>query len=762
MSIFKDLKPFAHNNRNVFDLTRTSTFSSKSGMIQPCFVQETIPDAKYKIDVNGIIRTLPMQSANFTQLKANMEFFFIPYSQLWHYFNQFYYGRGDQHRSPSGSVALDAQPINLPTFDYRFICDTLVQESIHQLYYEEMIKYLRHLDTFDPLSFDIKDLPAGVTFTDEDMNVTWENYRNNVYQVINKMISNHFYTAAEDVYSLDSQEFCLDIHERMCVLDGVRIFDLLGYGNLLPFIKTYWSCLSIDYHIQSLYETQYEFKVEQNSLGHYDIVVHPFSQVNWNDTTDTMCSIFVLDELDIAHGEPSLGDITTEDSHLHSQIVHVVSNNHGLPLNDYIPQIYPNPFRLMAFFKIWADFYRNAQYDNIPYHHLFNCDYLTNPVGNNTFAAQRVLRMLVPNYHQYKKDRFTGSYPDSQFGDIAVAGLNNPSTITITPSMIDGGGAPTPTLGVSKSDSKLFVKQGGITEHKNWIVDTGISVLAIRQAEALQRWKEKILRAGNREKDLQDAIFGVKSKYIEDGYVDFLGSCDGTININPVAATASTDKADIGELGAFAVGTIQGQEMTYESKDFGIIIGVLYVMPETKYDAFGIDPFNTKVLPDDFYKPDFQNLGLAPVFSSDFNIFNKIDTVGGVQQSNIKILGYLSRYYEYKTALNKVHGEFYGTNPFLNYLERNSVAGIPLGQSQFPFQQALNMQQSGSLSSLVSVRDVRDFEAMTLQALYCSPNDVDSLFYQESDGSLLSDQFNYEVQFTTKAILPMSVEGLPY
>ena len=117
--LFKDLKPHASNNRNVFDLTRTSTFSSKSGMIQPCFVQETVPDGKYKIDVNGIIRTLPMQTANFTTLKSNIEFFFVPYSQLWHYFNQFYYGRGDQHRTVYDTITLDSQPLYVPTFPYR-------------------------------------------------------------------------------------------------------------------------------------------------------------------------------------------------------------------------------------------------------------------------------------------------------------------------------------------------------------------------------------------------------------------------------------------------------------------------------------------------------------------------------------------------------------------------------------------------------------------------------------------------------------------
>lgn len=763
--LFKDLKPFAHNNRNVFDLTRTSTFSSKSGMIQPCFVQETVPDGKYKIDVAGIIRTLPMQQANFTTLKTNMEFFYVPYSQLWHYFNQFYYGRGDQHRTPSASITLDSQPLYVPTFHYRSVCISLVEGGLAQMYLEYFQDYLKWLD-----SVSLADITAGENVSEADVQTLFSRYRNNLQLFVDNLIKDYFNSESFTDLANIQENPMIDIHGRICAVDMIRTFDMLGYGNLLPFVKTYWSFIYEYYSLASIFETTFSVSIPEGESDPVMIIAN--SDGHFTDPYCAAYSVLVRDDYGL-NGVYDWGDLSTDVANASTTVygnVHaaVIGSTHALPLTDFVPDVAVNPLRIMAFFKIWNDFYRNSQYDNLPYHNLFNADYLNGQGSAKNFDVQRVLRMLLPNYHQYKKDKFTGSYPDSQFGDVAVAGLNNPTSLSaIVPEGASNyyGSSVAPDINGSNvvpgDTHKLLISYSGVRGY-DFNINSGVSVLAIRQAEALQRWKEKILRAGNREKDLQDAIFGVKSKYIEDGYVDFLGSCDGTINVNPVAATASTSEAEIGELGAFAVGQIGSDTISYDSKDFGVIIGVLYVMPETKYDAFGLDPFNTKVEPDDYYKPDFQNLGLSPVFSSDFNIFNEIESQGGVQQSNIYVLGYLSRYHEYKTTINKVHGEFYGCNPFLQSLNPNGVVGSKLNQSDFPFQHALDVCASGSNSSWVSVRDVRDFSGMTLAALYCSPNDVDSLFYQQSDGGQYSDQFQYECQFTCKAILPMSVEGLPY
>lgn len=74
-------------SRNSFDVSARNLFTAKVGELLPCAVYELNPGDSIRIDTSYFTRTAPLQTAAFTRLRENVQFFFVPYSQLWKYFN---------------------------------------------------------------------------------------------------------------------------------------------------------------------------------------------------------------------------------------------------------------------------------------------------------------------------------------------------------------------------------------------------------------------------------------------------------------------------------------------------------------------------------------------------------------------------------------------------------------------------------------------------------------------------------------------------
>lgn len=748
MSIFSDLKPFDKNSRNVFDGSYTDTFSSKVGMMSPVFQLHTVPDSKYKIDVGAILRTAPMQKANFTTIKANMDFFFVPYRQLWSSFPAFYYGRNDKtinYNNNAGNLN-NTIPTGVPTFRYRDVASRLVENAVMQCLFnkiEESYKLLYKAGKFSTFKF---------TFAEQgedDVVYTGLDAYSTVMDRLDKIKEDLFGKSFGSQASLSIPTY-RDIHGRICAIDMIRNFDLLGYGNLWPIVKTYVAA-----H-ESFFDSYVLPKLTEGELYAYQATGS--TQTAANNFPCLLAAIFCT-AYRTAKGI-TVNNMSGFVSTYSDNFVTYVDSCFGFNWGDSVPiqsilamDYFPNALSIQAAFKVWCDYYRQGQYDNIDYSYLYNFDYYTSGNGHQVISYQKVLNMLVPNYHLYKRDIFTGGYPNAQFGDVAVAGLQ-PEYSTMMMSDDDGNES---TVHIKNVSGYLLTTPDDLTSSAIGqdlkIKNTGVvSALAVRQAMAIQRWKETILRCGNRERDLLEGMFGVHSKYIQDKYVDYVASFGGTINVNPVASTTENDNASLGELGAYAVGTLQGKEFDFSTNEFGVLIGVMYIMPEVKYDAFGFYPHNMKSEQNDFYNPKFQNLGLAPLTSLTYNLF----ALQYDDDSNVlppSVLNYLSRYWEYKTEISHVHGDFYNTSPVYDEV-------VAAGGSEHPVKGFLAAQR-GSKSPMVSVRDCHALTSAVLQSLYIAPDAIDTLFYANEDGTYSTDQFDIEMSFQVKAILPMSVEGLP-
>ena len=77
---FHSIKNKAHFN--TFNLDRRNLFTAKIGQLLPIFCEEVIPGDEIKINMQHFSRSMPVQTAAFTRLKENIQFFFVPYTSL--------------------------------------------------------------------------------------------------------------------------------------------------------------------------------------------------------------------------------------------------------------------------------------------------------------------------------------------------------------------------------------------------------------------------------------------------------------------------------------------------------------------------------------------------------------------------------------------------------------------------------------------------------------------------------------------------------
>lgn len=122
-------------NRNAFDKTHRHMFTTNFGQLLPIFCEWLNPGETIKLGYNGFTRTQPLQTAAFTRLKENVQYFFVPFQSLWKYFevqvNNMKTGQNGQNISPFADSFSSASSVStgLPYVNYTRL-QTLLRESV--------------------------------------------------------------------------------------------------------------------------------------------------------------------------------------------------------------------------------------------------------------------------------------------------------------------------------------------------------------------------------------------------------------------------------------------------------------------------------------------------------------------------------------------------------------------------------------------------------------------------------------------------------
>lgn len=386
-----------------------------------------------------------------------------------------------------------------------------------------------------------------------------------------------------------------------------------------------------------------------------------------------------------------------------------------------------NPFRLLAYQKVYYDFYRRQDYEASKPEH-YNIDDFNTDLMNLT-DNERLLGIFQLRYRWLAKDYFTGVVPSELFGTENLSRPNNvnallPEYRQAMANTIDvwSGSKPHP-LGGMQTDGRE-VKFGS---------NQDISTRSIRAIFAIEKMLRLTRRAGDYDYISQTAAhYGVDVPRGRGEEVSFLGGWSSQIDISEVVTTALTEKGDPAQIYGRGVGTQQGKEIKYEAKEHGILMVITSIVPDSDYSAVGVNNFNAKLYRGDYFHPEFQDLGLQPVMSHELAFQpHKLNRQASDPFGKSVLLGYAPRYAEYKTACDELHGEFRTGKEFSPWV------------------------------SSVKVLDNAFFTASGIKpsALLVSPSQLDSIFSVRFDGTESTDQFMCVCNNICKIIRPMSVTG---
>ena len=142
------------------------------------------------------------------------------------------------------------------------------------------------------------------------------------------------------------------------------------------------------------------------------------------------------------------------------------------------------------------------------------------------------------------------------------------------------------------------------------------SAMAIRSVLALEKMAQIAQLAPKTYKAQMLARYGVKVDTCDYCACRYLGSFDSSIDVGEVVATAASSTNKLGQVAGRGVGAGNGH-IKFNCDEDGIIMGMHYIRPQIQYNSDALNPFNRKLNRSDFYMPEFDALGMQPVFSSE-------------------------------------------------------------------------------------------------------------------------------------------------
>lgn len=550
-------------SRNSFDLSHRNLFTAKVGELLPCFVQEVNPGDSIKLDSSYFTRTAPLQTAAFTRLRENVQYFFVPYQCLWKYFE------GQVKNMTRNANGGDISQIASSPF-----ANLKVSTEMPFISYSALHAYVNKLLNYVDSSANPTELSNPFLFN----NGCWR----------------HAETS--------------------------KLLQMLGYGN---FVQQY-----------------------KNFSGS-----KPYS---------------------LLHVE-------------HSPALSV--------------------FRLLAYQKICNDFYTYRQWQ--PYNaSLCNIDYITpdssasmdlsSLFSSISDANLRKSNMLDMRFSNLPLDYFNGVLPTPQYGAESVVSLNlgnasgsatlsgstssdlgrwtvrdnfDGSKLKYGDPLVVGGGNSVDDLHFVDIKGSDGVHQGFIHDHTlsgsatiNTSLSGTLSVLALRQATALQKYKEIQLANDPDFESQVEAHFGIKPKH-DMHKSRFIGGSSSMIDINPVVnQNLGSGSSLSNEAVTKAAPTGQGGvNFKFTADTFGVVIGIYRCTPVLDYSHVGIDRTLLKTDASDFVIPELDSIGMQQTFQCELFAPTSQITASAPDKRKYdmsRTYGYAPRYSEFKVSFDRYNGAF--------------------------------------------------------------------------------------------------------
>lgn len=425
---------------------------------------------------------------------------------------------------------------------------------------------------------------------------------------------------------------------------------------------------------------------------------------------------------------------------------------------------------LASYQKIYQDFFRWSQWENsdptsynfdwyLGSGNLFGASGIVSsiPAGNDYWKRDNLFSLRYANWN---KDKFMGILPNSQFGDLAVVDLG---TISASGSKIpvgaydgvnDSGGfhqfqtfSESYNSGTSNTSkySSVYPRHPDKTSVRSqanlWAVlgespdlNLKFSVLALRQAEALQKWKEITQSVDTNYRDQIKAHFGVSVPQSESHMAQYIGGVARNLDISEVINQQLSSASDQAYIYGKGVGSGQGSMTFTTGSGYYILMCIYHAVPLLDYALSGPDGQRLVTSVEDLPIPEFDSIGMESVPAVE--LMNS-DLYANVNSGD-KILGYNPRYYNWKTKIDRIHGAFTTTL-------KDWVAPI----------------DDLFLYSLFG-GDLSTYKGVTWPFFKVNPNTLDDIFAVKVDSTWDTDQLLVNCNVGCYVTRPLSSDGVPY
>lgn len=427
----------------------------------------------------------------------------------------------------------------------------------------------------------------------------------------------------------------------------------------------------------------------------------------------------------------------------------------GSYTQQYVQDTYVNLFPLLAYQKIYQDFFRWSQWEKSN-PSSYNVDYFTgvDPLLVSSLPASgtdywKSSTMFDLKYCNWNKDMLMGVLPNSQFGDVAVLDIENSGK----PDVVLGQGNTNSTIGVAspvtsnKAPIPFFALKASASNTlpvaSTLRVDLAslqsqFTVLALRQAEALQRWKE-ISQSGD--SDYREQIrkhFGVKLPQALSNICTYIGGISRNLDISEVVNNNLAAEGDTAVIAGKGVGAGNGS-FTYTTTEHCVVMCIYHAVPLLDYTLTGQDGQLLVTDAESLPIPEFDNIGMEVLPMT--QIFNspKASIV------NLFNAGYNPRYFNWKTKLDVINGAF--TTTLKSWVS-------PVTESLL----------SGWFGFGYSQGDINQDNKVVLNYKFfkVNPSVLDSIFGVAADSTWDTDQLLINAYIGCYVARNLSRDGIPY
>lgn len=461
--------------------------------------------------------------------------------------------------------------------------------------------------------------------------------------------------------------------------------------------------------------------------------------------------------------------------------------------NKYAQNYRLSAFPYYAYQKIYQDYYRHSQWEKSkPW--TYNCDFWngedSTPVASTVdlFSQNPNDSVFELRYCNWNKDLWMGSLPNSQFGDVAgislgldtsvakvgvtgtalvkgtmpvwystknggsnlgparlynPVGVNDPQQVTCSTTDVpdkENGYlvAVSPTIQGANQAVSARILGSDLSAQLSGELNAQFSVLQLRAAEALQKWKEIAQANGQNYAAQVKAHFGVSTNPMQSHRSTRICGFDGSIDISAVENTNLTsDEAIIRGKG------LGGQRINnpsdFSCTEHGVIMCIYHATPLLDYVPTGPDlQLLSTVKGESWPVPEFDSLGmeslpLAPLMN---------DKSLGDSLPN-SYAGYVPRYIGWKTSIDVVRGAFTDTL-------KSWVAPVDISYM-------LSFFKNNNDSSIIDEKLL-----LTYSWFKVNPSVLNPIFGVAVDGSWNTDQLLCNCQFDVKVARNLSYDGMPY